>query len=576
MSSPVASNSNSEANGDDSVEGSSNTKTSANAAISSANHNRLSSSCPVETPPSKEASVEILRLTDELNELRAQLKAVALSSNDSPEIQKKQYEAKLKDVMEKARDHAKKLAQERDELRKQVELRDSKLSEYKQVANMASTELQAKDSTISDQEKRILEYKNLSEKLQQQIIAVETHYTTPPSGDVNASLSVVDPNGVEWLLVGDRWWRKHLLSGISTVGSTLSTEALRSLENEVARLARLIEIQEKEFHGYKSKAEKILQDRMIGAPTDKLPDPENGIQLSRKIIQLEEEKYNLSSQIESQRKQILTLQQSEKNLVAQIAAVKAEVTKLVEPVDRMEAQIIELKNDKRILGEKLASSRASVADLTKQLEETRLSFAASRNVGYTEDTAPVTASEQTEKYHPRRSESAFTQTDFLPGILFRADQTPTGTPLPETERSRSASLVLRNSDLVSEQHDAVAIPLRQQIRELIFDLENEKHEHRMTITQLQVIKEEMRKLEAERKLGADLTDPVKVEYMRNVARKFISIAPVNSSDEYEQLIPVILNFFGLEGDEAVSLMKERRKRVQESSSTSTISFPKLW
>ena len=96
----------------------------------------------------------------------------------------------------------------------------------------------------------------------------------------------------------------------------------------------------------------------------------------------------------------------------------------------------------------------------------------------------------------------------------------------------------------------------------------------MTISQLSVVKEELRKVEAEKKLGSDLTDPVKVEYMRNVARRFIAIAPQNSSDEFEQLIPVILNFFGLEGDEAISLMKDRRRRI--SGSTSSSNFPKLW
>ena len=528
------------------------------------------------------ADEEILRLNEELARLRARLQSAVIPAGESSEVLKKQYEAKLKDVMEKARDHAKKLAQERDDLRKQVESRDSKLAEYKQVAGLASAELQTKDSTISEQERMIHEYKSLSEKLQQQLTAVEAHYTIPPAGDVSAALSVIDLNGIEWLLVGDRWWRKHLLTGLASVETTLSTESLRSLDGEVGRLNRLIEIQQKEFAEYKSKAEKILVERVSGVPTEKSSDSENGIQSARKVMQLEEEKTQLASQIESQRKQILTLQQIEKNLLGQISSVKAEVVKLVEPVDRMEAQIVELKNEKKVLSEKLAVSRTSVTELTKQLEEARLSLAVSQNSRMTEDMRPIAPLGAradpvvTEEIHPMSSLSAYTQTDLLPGILFRTEQTPTATPIPEPERSRSSSVVNRNNDLVSEQHDAVAIPLRQQIRDLILELETEKHEHSMTITQLQVVKEEMRKLEAERKLGSDLTDPVKVEYMRNVARKFISVAPVNSSDEYEQLIPVILNFFGLEGDEAVSLMKERRKRIQESSSTPTISFPKLW
>jgi hypothetical protein len=94
----------------------------------------------------------------------------------------------------------------------------------------------------------------------------------------------------------------------------------------------------------------------------------------------------------------------------------------------------------------------------------------------------------------------------------------------------------------------------------MFDLETEREDHLKTVERLNQVREELCNREAEKKLSADLTDSVKVEYMRNVARRFVQLAPwVQGSDEFEQLVPVILNFFGLDGPEAIRLMKERRK-----------------
>jgi hypothetical protein len=506
----------------------------------------------------------VIELEQEITRLKVELESRA-GSNEA-EVLKRQYETKLKDVMDKAKEHARKLAQDRDETRKASEEKDLKLSELRQLVASATKEIGAKDAIVHDQEKKVKEYQQTVDKLQQQMAAMDAHYTKPPSGDFSATMSVKDPSGIEWVLIEDRWWKRHAVSGKVTASLIMNPDEIRTLHADIDKLHKRLESEQQNFSEYKIKVDKILNEKSIS--TRPHEDPESGIQTAKRLIKLEDDIKAHLSTIESQKKLLSSLQSSEKSLISQIAAAKAEISRLVEPVNQMEAKIVDLRNDKKILSEKLTTARERISELSQQLEETRLSLAIQQNMRT--DSSPkqiVEVRPSTDSSSQiRGGESIAVQTDFAPEIMLRTERTPSISAAPETLSSRSSSVVPRNADL----HDAIAIPLRHQIRELILELESEKHEHSMTAEQLHVVKEELRKLEAERKLGSDLTDPVKVEYMRNVARTFIALSPNPGPEEFEQLIPVILTFFGLQGDEAISIVKERIKKRQESS------FPKLW
>jgi hypothetical protein len=509
----------------------------------------------------------IQKLRDELAELKSRPHLPGNEGSETPDGLRRQYESKLKDVMEKAREHAKKLAQDRDEQRKLNEEKEAKLSQYKQLMSAANAQLEERDSTIRELEKAEAAQKQEVEKLNQQMKSMETHFTKPPPGPIEASLNVVDSSGLEWILVGDRWWARSLVSGQVTVKQALSVSQLRELESDMTKLKLAASQSSEELTEYKRKVEKVLREKSSSSSSSRQADPEAGVETARKILKLESEIAQHQSTIQAMKKQVTSLQSSEKNLVSQVSSAKAELSRLVDPVNKMESQIVELKSDKKVLSEKLAAARGTISELTLEQETARLATAVQQNlkvspvVVQASETTPVPTSAVKEGI------SISVQTELLPAIL-RSDHTPqASTPMPEMIQPPS------RPELVNPQHDAVAFPLRQQIKDLIIELEDEKHEHTMTITQLNVVKEELRKLEAQKKLGTDLTDPVKVEYMRNVARRFIASAPNSGSDEFEQLIPVILNFFGLEGDEAVRLMKERRKRLEQGGH---LSFPKLW
>ena len=522
-----------------------------------------------ETESNAAASVDprdemIRKLQEEIADLKLKTQLAPGEGNQTPDGLRRQYETKLKDVMDKAREHARKLAQDRDEQRKLNEEKEAKLSQYKQLMAAANTQLEERDSTIRDLEKAEAHQKQIVEKLTNQMKSMENHYTKPPTGPIEASLSVSDQSGMEWLLVGERWWARRLINGQASVKHSLSMSQIRELEAEITRLKTAVDSSTNELLEYKRKVEKVLKEKSELSVSLKSPDAEAGVESARKILKLEAEISQQQTTIEGLRKQISSLQSSERNLLSQVSAAKAELSRLVDPVNKMEAQIVELRSEKKVLNEKLAVARSTISELTSELDSTRLANAVQQNL------KPATAADnsvQPNSILKLDVHSVAVQTDLLPAIL-RSDHVPqTNTPKPEAVQTPS------RTELVNQQHDAVALPLRQQIKDLIIELESEKHEHSMTIAQLQVVKEELRKLEAQRKLGSDLTDPVKVEYMRNVARRFIALAPHTGSDEFEQLVPVILNFFGLEGDEAIALMKERRKRVQESSN---LTFPKLW
>ena len=524
---------------------------------------------PVNESASEERSKDniISRLMEEISELRRHSSgALQQSGSESMEGLKKQYDSKLKDVMEKARDHAKKIATERDELRRVNDEKDAKLLQQKQLIAAANVELEENEGRVRELDRSLVIEKQAVEKLQQQMHSMENHYTKPPLGQLEASLSVLDTSGTEWLLVEDRWWKRSaLLNSIVSVKASLSSKELGSLQNQISQLNGALGKSRRDLDQYKKKVDQVLREKS-GTPAP--VDSDSGLETTKRVMKLEEELNHHISTISSLKKQIVVLQGHEKNLLAQLASVNAENSRLGEPADKMEARLSSLQSENRMLTDKLIVARATIAELTRDLEESRSVVAVQPNAPLVTEVADSQAHEA-EPDSQIQLISISTQTDLLPAIL-RSDPSVSVSANARASPSQAPT----RPDSVNAQHDAVAIPLRQQIRDLILELESEKHEHGMTISQLSVVKEELRKVEAEKKLGSDLTDPVKVEYMRNVARRFIAIAPQSSSDEFEQLIPVILNFFGLEGDEAISLMKERRRRI--SGSTSSSNFPKLW
>ena len=463
---------------------------------------------------------------------------------DTSEGMKKQYEAKLKDVMEKARDHAKKIANERDEFRRQCDEKESKLNQFKQLMNRATGELELKERRIRELEEDVVNSASKVEKVEEQMKAVESHYTDPPKGPVESVLSVGDANGTQWILTADsRWWRMEQLesSGISET-LHLDHKVFRKYQGEVHALQDQLEAKSHEFHEYKRKVEILLNEKRSPSIMGTSEAEALGLKATKKIMKLEDELAVNLSTIEGLRKRNLELQSAEKNLQAQVNSAKSEIARAQEPGRQMERKIRQLEMEKNGLVEKLSSSRSNLVEMSKQLEDARAALALG---GFPEFPDPVASTPPFGNTSLKNLVASSAQTDPIIHSIF----------LPAVSAEEPPTIPSHNS-----QHDLVAIPLRSQIRQLMFDLETEREDHLKTVERLNQVREELCNREAEKKLSADLTDSVKVEYMRNVARRFVQLAPwVQGSDEFEQLVPVILNFFGLDGPEAIRLMKERRK-----------------
>ena len=464
---------------------------------------------------------------------------------DTSEGMKKQYEAKLKDVMEKARDHAKKIANERDEFRRQCDEKESKLNQFKQLMNRATGELESKERRIRELEEDVVNSASKVEKVEEQMKAVESHYTDPPKGPVESVLSVSDVNGTQWILTADsRWWRMEQLES-SNISDTvhLDHKVFRKYQGEVHALQDQLEAKSHEFHEYKRKVEILLNEKRSPSIMGTSEAEALGLKATKKIMKLENDLAVNLSTIEGLRKRNLELQSAEKNLLAQVNLAKAEIARAQEPGRQMERKIRQLEVEKKGLVEKLSGSRSNLVEMSKQLEDARAALALG---GFPEFSDPVASTPPFGNTSLKNLVARSVQTDLVIHSIFlpsgSAEEPPT---IPPSHNS---------------QHDLVAIPLRSQIRQLMFDLETEREDHLKTVERLNQVREELCNREAEKKLSADLTDSVKVEYMRNVARRFVQLAPwVQGSDEFEQLVPVILNFFGLDGPEAIRLMKERRK-----------------
>lgn len=460
------------------------------------------------------------------------------------ESMKKQYEAKLKDVMEKARDHAKKIANERDDLRRQCDEKETRLLQFKQLMNRATGELEAKESRIQELETQLAVSSSKLVRVEAQLDAMESHFTKPPDGHIECVLSVSDLGGTEWVLTAEnRWWkRQQLYSDLDLSGVVhLSFSVLKKHQEELRSYEAQLEAKSVEFQEYKKKVDLLLSERS----TPRTADSDKGFEATRKMMKLEED---LTSSISTNvllKKQISELKSVERNLLGQLSSAKSEISKVLEPVGQMESKIEALEEDKNKLIEKLAASRLNFIELSRQLEEARAALAF------------LAPSSQQDNFSSHQDMTASTppvenKMTWATVSTSTACQTETQLFFHSEERDRPAI-----SAPITSQHDAVAIPLRSQIRQLMVDLEKEREDHALTVDALGKIKLELHNLVSEKKLASDLTDPVKVEYMRNVARRFVSLAP--GSDEFDQLIPVILNFFGLDGDEAAKLIQQRKK-----------------
>ena len=515
--------------------------------------------------------LEDLRVRDEtITALKAELKLLRGTGETTPEnadAAKKQYETKLREVMEKAREHAKKIANERDECKKQSEEKESKLYQLNLSLCDAMAQVGAKDMKLAELESRAAQSADISSKLQSKIEAMERCYTVPPEGKLTGSLSITDQDGTEWVLIEDRWWRRTVLGDrLVSVQSRIDPEQGNKARLDLKRMQDRLDAKEAEFVEYIRKVDLVMNEKLAGASTVTSESSSGSLQSARKMMNLQEDLAKANSDISEFQKRISEMQINEKSLVVQITLAKREINKLVDPVKSMEVRVTELEQERKSLMDECGSYKSLVQELTSELESVKLANSSPQSSE--PFSSPVTP--PTEPQQPSiLAVSVATQTGSGPSpALLRA--TPAiPVSVPETPVQRAETPI--------SQHDAVAIPLRQQIKALITDLEKEKHDHSMTIEQLRVVKEELRRIEGSKKLESDLTDPVKVEYMRNVARKFIAqAAPVSESVEFEALIPVILNFFGLDGDEAISLMKERQKRLTGNSSSSNSYFPKIW
>lgn len=516
--------------------------------------------------------LEDLRVRDEtITALKAEINLLKNTRERSPEnadTAKKQYETKLREVMEKAREHAKKIANERDEFKKQSEEKESNLAHLNQSLRDAMAQVGAKDMKLAEVESRAAQSVDISSKLQSKIEAMERTYTVPPEGKQTGSVSVTDQNGTEWVLIEDRWWRRTVLGDrLVSVQLRIDPEQGNKARLELKRMQDRLDAKQAEFVEYKRKVDLVMNEKLAGPSPITSENSSVSLQSARKMMKLEEDLTKANSTISELHKRISDMQVNEKSLVAQITLAKLEINKLVDPVKSMEVRVTELEEERKSLKDECGSYKSLVHELTSELESVKLANSSPQS------SEPLSTPE-TPRMEPQQPSSSVeavsvaTQTDSGPSpALLRA--TPAiPVSVPETPVQRVENPI--------SQHDAVAIPLRHQIKALINDLEKQKHDHSMTIEQLRVVKEELRRIEASKKLESDLTDPVKVEYMRNVARKFIALAPVSESVEFEALIPVILNFFGLEGDEAISLMKERQKRLTGNTSSSNSYFPKIW
>jgi hypothetical protein len=502
---------------------------------------------------------------DELKARISDLEKRPSSTSSSVDVEtvKKQYEAKLKDVMEKARDHAKKIANERDEFRKQSEEKEVKLSQYKQLMTDTKASHESQESEARTLQSEVKKFKSKCENLQLQLSAMEAHYTTPPPLNECSIISrFQDKSGIEWIQLDHQqsisWWRSSLFTrSFIDDHPLLSALEFESLNNAIAATKSELKNKVAEFQEYKTRAESLLSSNhpLQSPPTTATPPD---METARKLMKAEEEVAKLTSSIARLNKRISQLEADEKRLRSDLVQKESEVQDQRNESQKYQSRIREVQNEKqKVLAESEAKD-ATISELRTKIRQLNSEKAVESLVVVQPPSDPS-------------PKTLVAPTPFgKPAILVSNMSTQTiedvAPPIAATNASTS-------------YHDSVVLPLRGQIRSLIDDLESEKHQHELTKEQLFVVKEALRKVESDRTFSTDLTDATKIEYMRNVGRKFVSLVPIEVSEELEQILPVMLSLFQLSPDEVTRLITRRREQIQSSSSrllNSLSSIPKLW
>ena len=448
------------------------------------------------------------------------------SSND-PETLKKQYESKLKDVMEKAREHARKIAGERDEQKRLNDEKEGKLLQLKQQLQAVTLALETKTPEIRELHAEVERKSSAMTNLELQLAAMEQHYTQPEA-DVEGVASFE-----EWVLAKSkstgqsRWWRKSVLPENMPVGATLDAEQMSRLTLELASVR-------KEFGEYKKKVELVLAERK-----EEPRLPENGIETARKLMKQDEALAAANTSISRLAKQVSELQLVEKGLEGRLASASCEVVKLKEQGVGLELKLGESQAESSRLSAALTAGAKEFEDLKTQLDLARAQSVA---------TIPS-------------SQTASTQTDEVVSDVVKPEPLLVRKVSPQASHtSPSQPSHTPHASPHAPTHtylDQIAIPLRAQIRQLVSDVETEQQAHRLTQTQLSVVKGELRRVEAETRMAAHLADPLRMEYMRNVARRFAVLLPITDDSELEKLVPVVLSFFQIPAEETASLLAQR-------------------
>ena len=501
-------------------------------------------------------STDIRTENDELKGRIADLELRQRSPSASQEIEtvKKQYDAKLKDVMEKARDHAKKIANERDEFRKQSEEKEVKLSQHIQVMADAKTSSEYKEVEVQTLKDELKKLKNKCDNLQLQLSSMESHYTTPPRLEECTILSrFQDKSGTVWIQLDHKqsvsWWNSSLFPQTLTENSPLlSALEFESLRKSIATTKLELQKKVSEFEEYKNRAESLLSDPHQSAATP--PDMDT----VRKLMKAEEEVVKLNSNITRLNKRVSHLEAEEKRFRAELEFRDSQLGDHRQEYALLESRMRDVEYEKQKMVAEQTTKEAVIADLRGKIRQLNSEKAVESLV-----IPPPNLS-------PKNSVP-------LPAAVIKPPILTSNMSTQTIEDVLSLPVVSNTS-----YHDSVVSPLRSQIRSLIEELEAEKHQHDLTKEQLAVVKEAFRKVESDNAFSSDMTDSTKIEYMRNVGRKFVSLVPIEVTEELEQILPVMLSLFQLSPDEVTRLIRKRQANHSTSSRlmNSLTSIPKLW
>jgi hypothetical protein len=504
-----------------------------------------------------ELKYRITQLEEELRETKIDDRKHEDSETAIAQV-KNQYDIKLKEFMDRARDHAKKIALERDDYRRQSEEKDAILIQFKKEMVDQVTSNQMKD-------KRIDELQSKSDELLSKLAHIESKSKIDL---VSATPICVFHDTMKWILVevgNEKTWI-NMDAGFS--GWNLENLPHVSI-SEIEKLNEKLAAKEAEFLEYKNKAQSaILQSRPTGSTTPPVGDMDT----VRKLLKAEDDlaKANVTNQ--KLQKRVHDLETSEADLRKHIDREKTSASRLCKEIEDLTLGLDHAYSDKTRLLSELETSHGVIEDLRKKIRELN-----------TEKAMQELVLDQSQEIETQTvGVSAIASPVVSVTKLAVCDTGSQTVPIvedPPLQTNRLAPLTLLAA------HDSIAIPLRQKIRELTELLEVEKSQHGETKVQLCGVKEELRKIISDRSFIVDSNDATRIEYMRNVGRKFFSLLPPRGglTDELEQLFPVILSLFQLSNEEVHGLVVQRRQQAgsnnngtASSSIVNSFSIPKIW